>query len=146
MTFQIIVLFEKHKIIRMKPSKIFYYWLSIFALNFFLFQFISEKIRPSYNGDSLLINYFLGIAPNFFPAIAIPALFLIIIPQLKLTNKWINNNQHVMANLISTTGLITWEFIQMSSTKLHFDWNDIIWTLIGASIFQLLWIASPKHV
>jgi len=123
-----------------------YYWFSMFALNFFLFQLISDKIRPSYNGDSLFIKYFLGIAPNFFPAIAIPALFLIIIPQLKLTNKWINNNQHVVANLISTTGLVSWEFIQISSTKLHFDWNDIIWTLIGASIFQLLWKVSPKSV
>lgn len=121
-----------------------YYWFSMFALNFFLFQLISDKVRPSYNGDSLLVKYFLGIAPNFFPAIAIPALFLIIIPQLKLTNKWINNNQHVVANLISTTGLVSWEFIQISSTKLHFDWNDIIWTFIGASIFQLLWKVSPK--
>jgi len=128
----------------MKPSKNMYYWFSMFALNFFLFQLISDKVRPSYNGDSLLVKYFLGIAPNFFPAIAIPALFLIIIPQLKLTNKWINNNQHVVANLISTTGLVSWEFIQISSTKLHFDWNDIIWTFIGASIFQLLWKVSPK--
>jgi len=128
----------------MKPSKNMYYWFSMFALNFFLFRLISDKVRPSYNGDSLLVKYFLGIAPNFFPAIAIPALFLIIIPQLKLTNKWINNNQHVVANLISTTGLVSWEFIQISSTKLHFDWNDIIWTFIGASIFQLLWKVSPK--
>ena len=128
----------------MKPSKNMYYCFSMFALNFFLFQLISDKVRPSYNGDSLLVKYFLGIAPNFFPAIAIPALFLIIIPQLKLTNKWINNNQHVVANLISTTGLVSWEFIQISSTKLHFDWNDIIWTFIGASIFQLLWKVSPK--
>ena len=128
----------------MKPSKNMYYWFSMFALNFFLFQLISDTVRPSYNGDSLLVKYFLGIAPNFFPAIAIPALFLIIIPQLKLTNKWINNNQHVVANLISTTGLVSWEFIQISSTKLHFDWNDIIWTFIGASIFQLLWKVSPK--
>jgi hypothetical protein len=91
------------------------------------------------------MKYLLGIAPNFFPAIGIPSLFVVLIPQLKINGKWMNEKKHLIANIISTTGLITWEFIQTYSTKLHFDWNDILWTFIGACVFQLLWIISPKQ-
>jgi hypothetical protein len=30
------------------------------------------------------------------------------------------------------------------SGKLRFDWNDILWTLIGALLFQVIWILSPQ--
>jgi glycopeptide antibiotics resistance protein len=88
----------------------------------------------------------LGIAPNFFPAIGIPALFVLFMMQLKTSNKWLNEKKDLTTNLISVTGLIAWEFIQTSSKKLHFDWNDIIWTMIGAAIFQLIWILTPERL
>jgi hypothetical protein len=31
----------------------------------------------------------------------------------------------------------------MTSTRGRFDWNDVIWTLIGALIFQLIWTITP---
>jgi hypothetical protein len=89
------------------------------------------------------IKYLLGIAPNFFPAIGIPSLFLILIPQLKWTNKWFKDKKQITANVISLTGLISWEFIQSSSTNLHFDWNDILFTIIGAIVFHFIWIVTP---
>ena len=130
----------------MKISSSAYFWLTIFAICFISYQQISDNIRPAYNGDNYIIKYLLGIAPNFFPAIGIPALFVDLIPQLKINHDWINNKKHLIANMISITGLITWEFIQTYSTKLHFDWNDILWTLIGASVFQLLWKTCPKTI
>ena len=129
----------------MKTSSKTYFWLAIFAVCFISYQQISDNIRPEYNGDNAIIKYVLGIAPNFFPAIGIPSLFVVLIPQLKINGEWMNEKKHLIANIISTTGLITWEFIQTYSTKLHFDWNDILWTFIGACIFQLLWIISPKQ-
>lgn len=90
-----------------------------------------------------MIKYLLGVAPNFFPATGIPALFLILIPQMKSANKWLNEKRHMTANIISLTGLISWEFIQSGSAKLHFDWNDILWTIIGAVVFQLIWTLTP---
>ncbi|MEY4888740.1 MAG: hypothetical protein RL237_803, partial [Actinomycetota bacterium] len=39
--------------------------------------------------------------------------------------------------------LVGWEFAQMSG-KLRFDWNDILWTFIGAFLFQFIWILSPQ--
>ena len=129
----------------MKTSSKTYFWLTVFAVCFISYQQISDNIRPDYNGDNAIIKYLLGIAPNFFPAIGIPSLFVVLIPQLKINGKWMNEKKHLIANIISTTGLITWEFIQTYSTKLHFDWNDILWTFIGACVFQLLWIISPKQ-
>jgi hypothetical protein len=129
----------------MKTSRIGYFWLAIFAISFISYQQISDNIRPAYNGDNLIIKYLLGIAPNFFPAIGIPALMILIIPQLKITSKWINDKLHLLGNLISITGLVTWEFIQAYSARLHFDWNDILWTFIGGFVFQLIWkIRSQK--
>lgn len=126
-------------------SKTTYYWFSLFAICFLCFQGVSYYVRPNYSGENAAISYFLGIAPNFFPAMGIPALFVVFMMQLKTSSNWLNEKKDLTSNLISVTGLIAWEFIQTSSKKLHFDWNDIIWTIIGAAIFQLIWILSPKR-
>jgi hypothetical protein len=129
----------------MKREKSLYYWLALFTICFIAYQQIIDRIRPNYSGKSITVKYFLGIAPNLFPAIGIPALLVVIIPQMKLKKKWQNENKHLTANIISLIGLITWEFIQRTSKKLHFDWNDILWTLIGAFIFQLTWTVTPNR-
>jgi hypothetical protein len=64
----------------MKTSKGLYYWFALFALCFIAYQQVQDNIRPAYTGRNLTIIYLLGIAPNFFPAIGIPALFILIIP------------------------------------------------------------------
>jgi hypothetical protein len=130
-------------IIRLKPT---YYWFTIFALTFITYQLIQDHIRPNYNGDNLIAKYLLGVAPNFFPSIGIPALFIILIPELNKknkTNKWFGNKKHITANIISLIGLISWEFLQMTTKKGRFDWSDVLWTLIGALIFQLIWATTP---
>jgi hypothetical protein len=129
----------------MKTSKSLYYWFVLFALCFVTYQQVTDNIRPNYIGNNLTVKYLLGIAPNFFPTIGIPALFVILIPEMKRTNKWLNENKHITANFISITGLLSWEFIQTSSTKLRFDWNDVLWTLIGAFVFQLIWTITPNR-
>ena len=129
----------------MKTSKSLYYWLALFALCFVAYQQVIDNIRPNYNGNNLTVKYLLGIAPNFFPGIGIPALFVVLIPQMKKANKWLNENKHIIANLISLLGLLTWEFIQTTSKKLYFDWNDVVWTLIGAFVFQLIWMLTPNR-
>lgn len=128
--------------IRFKPE---YYWFVIFALCFIAFQQVQDNIRPNYTGGNLSIIYLLGIAPNFFPAIGIPALFVVLIPQMEWTNKWLNEKKHITANLISLAGLLSWEFLQTITTRGHFDWNDVLWTLIGASIFQLIYTITPNR-
>lgn len=128
----------------MKTSKEMVFWFALFACCFITYQQVIDNIRPYYKGDNMTIKYLLGIAPNFFPAIGIPALFIILIPQLKSAHKWFNGNIHVTANFISVTGLIAWEFIQGASAKLHYDWNDVLWTIIGAIVFQTIWTLTPQ--
>ena len=96
----------------MKPSTSLYYWLGLFALCFVSYQQIIDNIIPNYIEGNMTVKYLLGIAPIFFPGIGIPALFVALIPQMKLTNKRLNEKKHIVANLISLTGLISWEFIQ----------------------------------
>jgi hypothetical protein len=123
-----------------------YYWFLIFACCFFIFNQIQDNIRPHYNGNNAAIKYFLGVAPNFFPAVGIPALFVLIIPYVLKNNNtgtWFYERRHLSANLISVIGLVGWEFIQLSG-KLKFDWHDIIWTLIGALLFHFIWTISPQ--
>lgn len=129
----------------MKTSKSLYYWFALFALCFIAYQQVQDNIRPNYTGGNLTIIYLLGIAPNFFPAIGIPALFILIIPQIQLKNKWLCEKKHITANLISLAGLLSWEFLQIITTRGHFDWNDVIWTLIGGFVFQLIWTISPNR-
>ena len=123
-----------------------YYWFSIFAICFIAYQQIQENIRPHSIGYNSIIKYLLGVAPNFFPSIGIPALFVLIIPHLlkkKKSGRGIYEKSHISANLISVIGLVGWEFIQLSG-KLRFDWYDILWTLIGATLFHFIWILSPQ--
>lgn len=62
-----------------KPT---YYWFTIFAMTFIAYQLVQDNIRPNYYGNNLIVKYLMGIAPNFFPGIGIPALFVILIPEL----------------------------------------------------------------
>ncbi len=127
--------------------KLEYYWFLIFALCFTAFNQIQDNIRPNYSGDNSIIKYLLGVAPNFFPAIGIPALFIMVIPLIlkkKNSETWIYKKRHLSANLFSVIGLVGWEFAQLSG-KLIFDWNDILWTLIGALSFHFIWLITPQR-
>jgi len=130
----------------MKKSNSIFYWFVLFAFCFISYLQIIDTIRSQYSGDSMTIKSLLGIAPNFFPAIGILALFIVIIPQMQWTNKWLNEKKHITANLISLAGLLYWEFIQAGSEKLHFDWHDILWTFIGGFVFHGIWsITSDRY-
>jgi hypothetical protein len=122
-----------------------YYWFALFALTFIAYQLVQDHFRPNYQGDNSVIKYLLGIAPNFLPSVGIPALFVFLIPEISKnkTNPWLNEKKHLTANAISLVGLIAWEFVQITTTKGRFDWNDVLWTLIGAAVFQLIWTISP---
>lgn len=57
----------------------------------------------------------------------------------------VEQKKHITANIISLTGLLSWEFLQTITTRGHFDWNDVLWTLLGALVFQLIWTISPNR-
>ncbi len=126
-----------------------YYWVGIFALCSLAYQWVQDTIRPTYQGTNPTVQYLLGIAPNFFPSIGIPALLVTIIPMFgnkSKPNPWLSTHKHLTAIAISLTGLLTWEFLQQATPKGRFDWHDVLWTFIGALVFQGIWtITSARY-
>lgn len=124
--------------LRLRPEL---YWYATFAVCFVAFQQVQDNFRLNYKGSNYFVKYFLGVAPNLFPAIGIPALFLVIIPQfgIKKNSKWMTSKKHVTSIFISNIGLILWEVMQQFTSKGRFDWHDILWTIIGSLIFYTMW-------
>ena len=112
------------------------------------FQYLEEVVRINYDRKNALINYFLGIIPNFLPAIGLPSLFVVLIKELtgKSTNKiLLKQKNFVLAIGISQVGLIGWEFQQIIAPYGTFDWNDILWTILGGVLFLMIWKSKPLN-
>lgn len=122
-----------------------YLHILIFALCFAGFQYLEEVIRIDYNNQNNFFTYLLGVIPNFLPAIGMPSIFVVIIKELKgrSTNTFLLKKKYILAILISQIGLISWEFQQILAPNGTFDWNDILWTIIGGGIFYLIWKIKP---
>jgi hypothetical protein len=119
-----------------------YFLFAIFALSFIGYQLVQDVIRPSYDGNNDVIAYVLGIAPNFLPAIGLPCLFLLVLREWTKRSKALQVFQgrpELLANGLSLFGLLLWEFAQTYTSRGHFDWHDVLWTLIGGVVFYFIW-------
>ena len=115
----------------------FIYYI-IFAISFLLFSIVQDYIRPNYDGANGIIIYLLGVAPNFLPGIGLPALLYVVIPEVSKPNSSLFKNRLYWSVGISISGLIANEFITIFTPgRGVFDWNDILWTIIGAGLFTL---------
>jgi len=124
-----------------------YYWFALFALCSLAYTYVQDDLRPNYHGDDVVIIYLLGVAPNFFPALGLPALFVILLPQLKPgNNPWFHGKRQYTANAISLLGLLLWEFAQTAFAKARFDWHDVLLTCIGALVFHAVWRITPARL
>ena len=119
----------------------FIYYI-IFAICFLLFSIVQDYIRPNYDGANGIIIYLLGVAPNFLPGIGLPALLYVVIPEVSKPNSSLFKNRLYwsvgISVGISISGLIANEFITIFTPgRGVFDWNDILWTIIGVGLFTL---------
>lgn len=91
-------------------------------------------------------SFLLGVLPNFAAAIAI---------AFVLSSIWCDQHRDAapasvrrcfaLCALISCVGLIGWEFLQIRSGKLVFDWNDLVATVAGlAAAFVLFQVVTPS--
>ena len=112
----------------------FFLWFLFFLITSFLYQIIQDH-RNNLEIESQLLTYLLGVAPNFLASISISSFFIIIIPFM---SKKIHGLDVLFYSIIiTTTGLLIWEFLQLYTSKGFFDINDILWTIIGIIIFPL---------
>ena len=120
-----------------KMNRKFIYYI-IFAICFLLFSIVQDYIRPNYDGANGIIIYLLGVAPNFLPGIGLPALLYVVIPEVSKPNSSLFKNRLYWSVGISISGLIANEFITIFTPgRGVFDWNDILWTIIGVGLFTL---------
>ena len=108
----------------------------VFAISFLLFPIVQNYIRPNYEGDNELVVYFLGVAPNFLPGVGLPALLYVVIPEVFKSHASLFRNRLYWSVAISITGLVGNEFVTLFTPGQGvFDWNDIVWAIIGAGLF-----------
>ena len=120
--------------------KYFYYLVFGFTC-FNIKRFWFKITRPNYEGGNSLIIYFLGVIPNFLPGIGLPSMFYVTIPEIFKHNTSIYRNRLKWSIIISMIGLIGNEFITIYTPgRGVFDWNDIVWTIIGGIVFYFLHI------
>lgn len=128
-----------------------YFWFGLFAFGTIAFTLVQDNIRPNYQGQSDLIKYLLGIAPNYFAGLGLCSFFVVMINHINSTSKkpspsvWLNGKAQITSIFISVIGLSAWEFMQTFSEHGHFDWHDLIWTMIGALTFYLIWLAINRQ-
>ena len=76
----------------------------------------------------------------FLPGIGLPALLCEVIPELSKPNSSLFKNRLYWSVGISISGLIANELITIFTPgRGVFDWNDVLWTLIGAGFFVLIY-------
>ena len=76
--------------------------------------------------------------PNFLPGIGLPSLFYVIIPEVFKSNSFFFKEKLKLSIYISMFGLLCNEFITIFTPgRGVFDWNDILWTLIGSGVFLI---------
>lgn len=104
-----------------------------FVVNMLAYQLVQDKLRMELVGMNQILDYFLGVAPNFFAAIALCSFFLYLAPYLQISTAY-----HLPFSLaVSFVGLVSWEFVQILSSRGYFDWHDILWTFFGCLIFYV---------
>lgn len=122
-----------------------YFWLGLFAFGTIAFTLVQDNIRPNYHGQNDVIKYLLGIAPNYFAGVSLSSFFVVMINHINSASKkpstsvWVNSKAQILSMLISLTGLSIWEFMQTYTSRGHFDWHDLLWTIIGALTFYVIW-------
>ena len=120
----------------MNRNSIYY---AVFIISFLLFPTVQDYIRPNYDGGNEVIVYLLGIAPNFLPGVGLPALLYVVIPEVTRPESSLFENRLYWSVVISLLGLIGNEFVTIFAPgRGVFDWNDILWTVIGAGLFVLI--------
>lgn len=99
-------------------------------------------LRDQALASSTAHDYLLGVLPNFAAAIAITFVLLSIWSDQKHEAGFAETKSVFFACAgTSGSGLLAWEFVQISSDKFMFDLHDIGATLVGLALASLIFSA-----
>ena len=92
------------------------------------------------------VLYLLSVLPNVLNAISIPFVLLSIWADQKPTANYQSARRiFIILLLFAGIGLITWEFMQLWSRSLYFDYHDIGATIFGLFVAWLLFaLVTPR--
>lgn len=127
-----------------------YLWFGLFAIGTIAYTVVQDTIRPASAHYSEIAKYLLGVAPNYFAGICLPSFFMAMIAQMiheSVKRGRAGTKQKAMSFRslrtlslrIAIPGLLIWETVQLASKNGHFDPQDILWTMIGAATFEMLY-------
>ncbi len=125
-------------------------WNIIALIGLATHELINELIRPLYGQGEGVWAFILGVLPNFLAAACIFPFMILTIRDSYVNSKQKINEHNlyqwfIYGLIITTSGLIIWEFIQKSNGNLVYDLNDIIATLSGSITAYLFYILNRKR-
>ena len=101
--------------------------------------------KLQFDGPDFVL-YLLSVFPNVLAAIAIPFVMLSIwADQKPAANYQALRRIFMKLILFAGIGLITWEFMQLWSRALYFDYHDIAATIFGLIVAWLIFaLVTPR--
>jgi len=104
---------------------------------------VGQWMRAQPLGDAGVLRLALGVLPNFTAAIAIPFVtFGAMLDARPTESPAALRRRFVVLNLASAAGLMAWECVQLTARTLRFDPADLIATVAGAAVAQVLFVRA----
>jgi len=122
-------------------KKEIYIWFVIFAISTLAYSYIQDTLRPASKDYPNAVKYLLGVGPNYFAGVSLPAFFMFMAPYVVSSERLENLTITRLRNssiIIALTGLIIWETVQLKSKNGYFDSHDIMWTFFSAFTFLII--------
>lgn len=110
-------------------------WVSFMAASAIFFQFLPDYNEYDINKNNFLKNCFSSSA-NFFASISLLTLLLL---TFTYAFKKINAMDILFYSIITAIPVIlVWEFVELYNDDEHFNWKDIVNTIMAGIVFIVI--------
>jgi hypothetical protein len=115
-------------------------WLFCYLFGEIMCRTTQYVVRPMHlYPDIGWVKYFMGVAPNFWAALSLPAALLLItnyVGNQYPAVRWIVPKDALHSSYaVALSGIVSWECCQPLTGMYYFDTNDLLWTIVGTAIF-----------
>lgn len=147
------ILQAKLEAMKVSPNAAFFYtnrWAWFSLIGFVGHRLVSDWVRPVFGKGVSAWSFLLGIAPNFLGAALVFPFAGVAAWQFWGQKQGLTSTRprswqvFGWISLASQALLIVWEFWQINS-RLFFDWNDIVATLVGGGVAAAIFGAALRQ-